>query len=210
MSYSLLVALALLMLLLFLRKYRIEVFENNTKVTFIFFNIMLMVLLTTLIVDYKPEYLYIVPICILPLVIKAFFDPRLGLFTHMITVLLLGFVVPNNFEYVFLAIPSSAILQKLACLCGALAWGTVLAQDAGPSAVPSEKNSTEENPPLTKPMEQATVHTRNATESMRRGSWEEAEHQWDLLLKIQPESAAAHANLGLVQLQLKKPYKMFF
>jgi putative nucleotidyltransferase with HDIG domain len=103
-SYSLLVALALLMLLLFLRKYRIEVFENNTKVTFIFFNIMLMVLLTTLIVDYKPEYLYIVPICILPLVIKAFFDPRLGLFTHMITVLLLGFVVPNNFEYVFLQI----------------------------------------------------------------------------------------------------------
>ena len=103
-SYSLLVALALLMLLLFLRKYRIEVFENNTKVTFIFFNIMLMVLLTTLIVDYKPDYLYIVPICILPLVIKAFFDPRLGLFTHMITVLLLGFVVPNNFEYVFLQI----------------------------------------------------------------------------------------------------------
>lgn len=103
-SYSLLVALALLMLLLFLRKYRIEVYENNTKVTFIFFNIMLMVLLTTLIVDYNSDYLYIVPICILPLVIKAFFDPRLGLFTHMITVLLLGFVVPNNFEYVFLQI----------------------------------------------------------------------------------------------------------
>ena len=38
-AYTLLVALALLMLLLFLRKYRIEVFENNTKVTFIFFNI---------------------------------------------------------------------------------------------------------------------------------------------------------------------------
>lgn len=104
LSYSLLVALALLMLLLFLKKYRIEVYENNTKVTFIFFNIMLMVLLTTLIVDYKADYLYIVPICILPLVIKAFFDPRLGLFTHMITVLLLGFVVPNNFEYVFLQI----------------------------------------------------------------------------------------------------------
>ena len=38
-AYTLLVALALLMLLLFLRKYRMEVFLNNTKVTFIFFNI---------------------------------------------------------------------------------------------------------------------------------------------------------------------------
>ena len=35
-AYTLLVALALLMLLLFLRKYRNEIYRNNTKVTFIF------------------------------------------------------------------------------------------------------------------------------------------------------------------------------
>lgn len=103
-AYTLLVALALLMLLLFLRKYRIEVFNNNTKVTFIFFNIILMVLLTTLIVNYNSKYIYIVPIAILPLVLKAFFDARLGLFTHVITVLLLGFIVPNSYEYMFLQV----------------------------------------------------------------------------------------------------------
>jgi putative nucleotidyltransferase with HDIG domain len=37
-------------------------------------------------------------------VIKAFFDPRLGLFVHVLTLLLLGFVVPNSFEYLFLQI----------------------------------------------------------------------------------------------------------
>ncbi|GAA4975098.1 HDIG domain-containing metalloprotein [Algibacter aquimarinus] len=103
-AYTLLVALALLMLLLFLRKYRVSVFENNTKVTFIFFNILLMVFLTTLIIDYNSKYIYVVPICILPLVFKAFFDARLGLFAHVITVLLLGFVVPNSYEYMFLQI----------------------------------------------------------------------------------------------------------
>jgi putative nucleotidyltransferase with HDIG domain len=103
-AYTLLVALALLMLLLFLRKYRLEVFKNNTKVTFIFFNILLMVFLTTLVVNYNSDYIYIVPLCILPLVLKAFFDARLGLFTHVITVLLLGFVVANNYEYMFLQI----------------------------------------------------------------------------------------------------------
>ena len=103
-AYTLLVALALLMLLLFLRKYRIEVFTNNTKVTFIFFNIILMVLLTTLVVNYNSQYIYIVPIAILPLVLKAFFDARLGLFTHVITVLLLGSIVPNSYEYMFLQI----------------------------------------------------------------------------------------------------------
>lgn len=103
-AYTLLVALALLMLLLFLRKYRLEVFNNNTKVTFIFFNIALMVILTTLTVNFNASYIYVVPLCILPLILKAFFDARLGLFAHVITVLLLGFVVPNNYEYMFLQI----------------------------------------------------------------------------------------------------------
>jgi putative nucleotidyltransferase with HDIG domain len=103
-AYTILVALALLMLLLFLRKYRFEIFSNNTKITFIFFNIVLMVLLTTLVINFNPSYVYVVPLCILPLVLKAFFDARLGLFTHVITVLLLGFVVSNNYEYMFLQI----------------------------------------------------------------------------------------------------------
>ena len=103
-AYTLLVALALLMLLLFLRKYRIEVFNNNTKVTFIFFNVLLMVLLTTIVVKMDAKYVYVVPLCILPLILKAFFDPRLGLFVHVLTVLLLGFIVPNSFEYLFLQI----------------------------------------------------------------------------------------------------------
>ena len=103
-AYALLVSLALLMLLLFIKKYRPEVFENNTKVTFIFFNVLLVIFLTTLIVNYNSQYIYVVPICILPLVLKAFFDARLGLFTHVITVLLLGFIVPNSYEYMFLQI----------------------------------------------------------------------------------------------------------
>ncbi|MDR6302129.1 HD family phosphohydrolase [Mesonia maritima] len=103
-GYVLLVSLALLMLFLFIRKYRIEIFENNTKVTFIFFNILLTVLLTTIVMKINVNYVYVVPICVLPLTLKAFFDARLGLFTHVVTVLILGFIVPNSYEYMFLQI----------------------------------------------------------------------------------------------------------
>ncbi|RIA09640.1 hypothetical protein OE09_1481 [Flavobacteriaceae bacterium MAR_2010_72] len=103
-AYTLLVALTLLMLLLFLRKYRMEVFLDNTKVTFIFFNILLMIFLTTLIINYNSKYVYVIPLCVLPLVFKAFFDARLGLFAHVLMVLLLGFIVPNSYEYMFLQI----------------------------------------------------------------------------------------------------------
>ena len=103
-GYTILVALAFLMIMLFLRKYRAEIFEDNTKVTFIFFNITLIVLLITIIVKYDAKFVYAAPIVILPLVHKAFFDARLGLFTHVLTVLLLGFIVPNSFEFIFLQI----------------------------------------------------------------------------------------------------------
>ena len=103
-GYTVLVALALLMLLLFLRKDRIEIFDDNTKVTFIFFNIILMVLLVTFTIRYRVDFLYVVPLSILPIILKAFFDARLGMFTHVLTVLLLGFVVPNSFEFIYLQI----------------------------------------------------------------------------------------------------------
>ncbi|GAA0871738.1 HDIG domain-containing protein [Gangjinia marincola] len=104
LGYSILVALALLMLLLFIKKYRPSIFENNTKVTFIFFNILLMVVLTTLVIRFNTDYIYVIPLAILPLTLKAFFDARLGLFAHVLTVLLLGFIVPNSYEYMFLQI----------------------------------------------------------------------------------------------------------
>ncbi|WP_405210595.1 HD family phosphohydrolase [Dokdonia sp. Asnod2-E02] len=103
-GYVLLVLLALVMLLLFIRTYRPSVFLNNTKVTFVFFNVLLMVLLTTIVIKWSPQYVYAVPMCILPLIIKAFFDARLGLFTHVIAILLLGFIVPDSFEYFFLQV----------------------------------------------------------------------------------------------------------
>lgn len=103
-GYTVLVALVLMMLLLFLKKYRTDIYSNNVKVTFIFFNILLMVFITTLVVKYDEAYVFVVPMCILPLILKTFFDARLGLFVHVLTVLILGFVVPNSFEYIFLQI----------------------------------------------------------------------------------------------------------
>ncbi|MBO0331834.1 HD family phosphohydrolase [[Muricauda] lutisoli] len=104
LGYTILVALVLIMLFLFLKRYRNEIFQNNNKVTFIFFNILLMVIATTLMVKHYESYIYMVPLCILPLILKNFFDARLGLFVHVLTVLILGFIVPNSFEYIFLQI----------------------------------------------------------------------------------------------------------
>ena len=108
-GYIILVGLTLLMLFLFIYKYRPIIFNNNTKLTFIFFNVMLVVVSTITVLNFDSSFLYIVPICILPLILKAFFDARVGLFVHVLTVLLLGFIVPNSFEYIFLQIMAGIV-----------------------------------------------------------------------------------------------------
>ena len=106
---GILVAMVLLMLSLFLKKYRPEIYENNIKISLIIFNMLLMLILTTLIVKYYPAYVFVVPLAILPLILKAFFDARVGLFVHILTILLLGFVVTNSFEFIFLQIMAGIV-----------------------------------------------------------------------------------------------------
>jgi putative nucleotidyltransferase with HDIG domain len=101
-GYTILVVLTFMSLILFINNYRPSIFEDNREITFIFLNMVGMIALTTIVANFDVRFLYAVPICILPLILKTFFDPRLGLFTHVITILNLGFVVPNSFEFVFL------------------------------------------------------------------------------------------------------------
>jgi hypothetical protein len=102
MGYLALVGMALTMLMLFIHKYRFEVYNSNKKLLFIYFNLCLFVVLTAFVVKIDADYVYIVPVCMLPLIIKAFFDARLGLFSHVIIIFILSFVVPYSNEYLFL------------------------------------------------------------------------------------------------------------
>ena len=103
-AYSLLVIVSILVIFLFLRKFEISIYNNNRKISFVFFNITLIILLTTWVVDINSDYVYVIPLCIIPLLFKAFFDSRIAFFIHAVTIMLLGFIVPNSYEFIFLNI----------------------------------------------------------------------------------------------------------
>ena len=103
-SYSLLVILSLLMIILFIRKFRKKIYLNLNQLSLVFFNVTLLILITTFVVSTQSSYVFVIPICILPLLLKAFFDSRVAFFVHSVTVMLLGFIVPNSYEFIFLNI----------------------------------------------------------------------------------------------------------
>ena len=108
-AYSLLVILSLLMIVLFIRKFEKEIYENNNRIAFVYFNITLIILITTWVIDFNSNYVYIIPLCIIPLLFKAFFDSRIAFFIHSVTIMLLGFVVPNSYEFIFLNIIAGVV-----------------------------------------------------------------------------------------------------
>ena len=115
----LLISISMLVLVLFLVFFKKEVLTDNRKIVLILMVIILITLLTSLTLKIDPAFLYLVPICLVPIVISAFFDNRMALYVYIITVIILGFLVPNSFEFIFLqliagiiAIMNVANLQK--------------------------------------------------------------------------------------------------
>lgn len=98
----LLVSISFIVLALFLFFFRRDVFFDNRRLLLILLSVFLMVMVTSLVVRYKVDLLFLVPVCIVPVMIRAFFDNRLALYVHIITIIIIGFLVPRSFEFVFL------------------------------------------------------------------------------------------------------------
>lgn len=110
-AYGILIALLLLLLLLYLKKYRLDMYQNTNQLTFIFFNILLMVSLVLVLTKIDERFVYLAPLSILPLVLKNFFDARLALFVHLMTLLILGMVLPNAYEFLFLQLSAGIVVM---------------------------------------------------------------------------------------------------
>ncbi|MEN8224661.1 MAG: HDIG domain-containing metalloprotein [Bacteroidota bacterium] len=105
----LLIGISITVLLLFLVFFKREVLTDNRKIVLILMVIILITLLTSLTLKIDPGFLYLVPICMVPIMISAFFDTRLSLYVYLITIIILGFLVPNSFEFIFLQLIAGII-----------------------------------------------------------------------------------------------------
>ena len=86
-------------LFLFLLNFRSEILAHSLKTTFI----LMLVLMIVIISRFTISFLYVIPFALIPIIIKTFYDARLALFIHIVTVLLVGFFAPNGFEFIFLS-----------------------------------------------------------------------------------------------------------
>ncbi|AMD84769.1 hypothetical protein SAMN05444369_10259 [Capnocytophaga haemolytica] len=101
-GYYTLVAIALYLIALYLKTFDPKTYRSNRKIAVILINMILMILLVGVTAQHFPDYIYVVPVTMMMLILKAFFDLRTVTFIYLITILILGFIVPGSFQFVFI------------------------------------------------------------------------------------------------------------
>ncbi|MCK9400017.1 MAG: HDIG domain-containing protein [Bacteroidales bacterium] len=106
---AILTSISILVLVLFLYNYRKDILANNKKTFLILLIIFMMVLTASLIVRFNVSYFYLVPVCLVPVIIRVFYDTRLALFVHLVTIFTTGFIAPNSFQFVFIQLIAGVV-----------------------------------------------------------------------------------------------------
>ena len=109
LGQTILILIILMIFYLFLKRIRPHILLDINKLIFLLLMIVLMVSLAILTVSISVKFVYIIPFCLIPIILKAFFDTRIALFTHTITIIIIGFFIPNSFEFIYLQFMAGTI-----------------------------------------------------------------------------------------------------
>ena len=116
-GHLIIILFAFLMVYLFMNIYRKEVLLSRKKTLFILLMIITAIFLSKIVYEIEVLSIYVIPFAIFPIIINTFFDSRLSLFIHFITILLAAFFAPNSFEFILLQFNAGVVatigLKKL-------------------------------------------------------------------------------------------------
>ncbi len=102
LGHFILVSLALSMLICFLYLFRRDIYDDNSRLLLLMLLILLIIYIFLWARKINLFDMYLVPVCILPIIVRAFYDTRTALFTHIVALLIIGFEAPSGFEFMFI------------------------------------------------------------------------------------------------------------
>ena len=103
LAQILLVGFCLFILFQFLRLFRREILAHDSRLLFILLLVVLTVCMSYIPASIENISLLALPFCILPVIIRAFFDTRLALFTHLLVIIMISINMPGD-RFAFLVI----------------------------------------------------------------------------------------------------------
>lgn len=98
------ISMLIVLFFLYIYLFRPRIFDNFGHLFFISLLILMMVGLSTIAHNNSNLNYLMVPFALLPIIVRVFFDSRTALFAHIITMLIISFMVNNPFQFIVLQI----------------------------------------------------------------------------------------------------------
>ncbi len=108
-GYLLLTTLSILIFLVYIKFYLPEIFEKFSKFGFIFMWFAIYGWFVWLVETNTTISIWVIPFCVVPIVIKTFFNDRLAFFTHVVLILIVSFLCSEGYEFIFLQILAGVV-----------------------------------------------------------------------------------------------------
>ncbi len=89
-------------LFMFLLNFKPKILNSARSISFVLLQVLVFSGLAMLVSRNPNISIYVIPFVIVPMLVQTFFDDRTALFVHIIVIMMVGFVAPNGFEFVFI------------------------------------------------------------------------------------------------------------
>ncbi|MBR3619254.1 MAG: HDIG domain-containing protein [Bacteroidaceae bacterium] len=96
-------------LITYLTLFRSDYFENARNVTLIFVLPVLFCIIASLMVSHKILNVFMLPVCLVPIVIRVFMDSRTAFMFHCGMVLIISMMLANNYEFIILQLVTGMV-----------------------------------------------------------------------------------------------------
>lgn len=104
LGHLILVSIIIIILILYVRKYFNPVFKSTRKLTFILIWPVIFSYLVYAIENHTALSTYLIPFCIVPILVKNFFEDRLALIIHIVVILIASILSKLGYEFTFIQI----------------------------------------------------------------------------------------------------------
>ena len=99
---AIVVSLCFMLVYIYLMYSRPGFFHHTLRTAFLLLLMTLFIGLSCIVIRNEYFSLYILPYVLIPVIICTFYDARTASFVYLVTLLQIGFIAPNGFEFVFL------------------------------------------------------------------------------------------------------------
>ena len=109
LSQIFLVALVFMLMVLYGNKLHKKVFSQLKNIVLLLTLMLMIVIPSYILVKFAPGLVYMMPVCLLAIMVGSFFNLRLAFSTQVFAVMLISLVVPNPFQFIFMQLVATVV-----------------------------------------------------------------------------------------------------